>query len=304
MTSRIALAAKSLLGTSIGDAFGDSFFGETSTLLRHMEERTVPQSRWEFTDDTVMSIAVYEQLENHCSIHQDELIRQFIKNQKLDEDRGYGATVRRILREVDEGGSWNVIAPMAFDGMGSMGNGAAMRVSTIGAYWFDDLTKVKELARLSAEVTHSNIEAVAGAVAVAIATAIATRNRIESVDINSYDFIEEIVSHLPPTDTSSKIAKGLTVSRNSHPESLAIILGNGSQMLAQDTVPFVIWCAAHYSQNFEEALWRAVSVLGDRDTICAMVGAITIMSANNASVPRAWISQVEDYETSIFRHKK
>ncbi|GAB5525341.1 MAG: hypothetical protein Roseis2KO_32130 [Roseivirga sp.] len=127
MADRKALARQSLSGTSIGDAFGDSFFGETDAMLQHITDRIVPESRWEFTDDTVMSIAVLEQLENGGSIEQDALMRQFITNEKLDKNRGYGATVRRILRETDQGGNWKYLASAAFDGMGSMGNGAAMR---------------------------------------------------------------------------------------------------------------------------------------------------------------------------------
>ncbi|GAB5525342.1 MAG: hypothetical protein Roseis2KO_32140 [Roseivirga sp.] len=175
-------------------------------------------------------------------------------------------------------------------------------MNSIGAYWFDDLQKVKKLATLSARITHTNSEAISGAIAVAVATAIASRSSLEAIPIKSRHFIEEVVEYLPPTDTQAKIAKALTLSRTYHPDSLSSILGNGSQMLAQDTVPFVIWCAAHYSQNFEEALWRAVAVLGDRDTICAMVGGITIMSAPESTVPQDWLKSVEDYETSIFRH--
>ncbi|MCE7996830.1 MAG: crystallin J1 [Roseivirga sp.] len=301
ISDRIGLAKRSLLGTAIGDAFGDSFFGETTAILRHIEQRTIPESGWKFTDDTVMSIAVFEQIEKHGGIDQDELVKQFIKNQKTDPNRGYGATLRRLLREVQEGGNWRVLAAKVFDGMGSMGNGAAMRVSTIGAYWFDHLEKVKELTTLSAVVSHTNKEAIAGAIAIAIATALSTRSRLKSVTIKSQDFIEEVVRHLPESDTKTKIAKGLTVSRGSHPDFLITILGNGSKMLAQDTVPFAVWCAAHYSRHFEEALWRAVSVLGDRDTICAMVGGITIMSADDSTIPLAWINQVESYEASIFR---
>lgn len=46
------------------------------------------------------------------------------------------------------------------------------------------------------------------------------------------------------------------------------MLGNGEKLISQDTVHFTIWCAANYADSFEEALWRAVSALGDRDTIC------------------------------------
>ena len=176
---RLLLAKKSLKGISIGDAFGESFFGETDKIIGHIESRTIPKTNWEFTDDTVMAIAVYEQIENNGTIDQDELAKQFSINHNKDVNRGYGATARRILREISEGGDWQEISRQVFDGMGSMGNGASMRVSPIGAYYYDNKDKVKELAIKSAEITHSNKEAITGAIAVSIGTSIATRVKVE-----------------------------------------------------------------------------------------------------------------------------
>ncbi len=53
-----------------------------------------------------------------------------------------------------------------------MGNGAAMRVAPIGAYFADDLDKVLYYAQASAEVTHAHIEGIVGAMAVAVASAL------------------------------------------------------------------------------------------------------------------------------------
>ena len=101
---RIELAKKSLKGISIGDAFGESFFGETDKMLSHIHHRTIPETSWEFTDDTVMAIAVFEQLEENQDINQNQLAAQFSINHDKDVNRGYGATARRILREIGEGG--------------------------------------------------------------------------------------------------------------------------------------------------------------------------------------------------------
>ena len=70
-------------------------------------------------------------------------------------------------------------------------------------------------------------------------------------------------------------------------------LGNGGEVTAQDTVPFVLWCAGQHLDNYEEALWLTVSGLGDRDTTCAMVGGIVALSAGAASIPNAWIKARE-----------
>jgi ADP-ribosylglycohydrolase len=298
---RIELARKSLKGVSIGDAFGESFFGETNTIEKCIREKIMPQTSWEFTDDTVMSIAVYEQLEKNGTINQNDLAKQFSIKHKLDPNRGYGATARRILRAIEEGENWRKISREAFDGMGSMGNGASMRVSPIGAYFYDDLDKVKELAKNSAEVTHSNIEGITGAIAVSIATAITTKNYLHNQQIEPNEYIKLIVEELPETDLKAKINKSISIPYSYHTETVKSILGNGVKILAKDTVPFSIWCAAHNQNNFENALWKAVSILGDRDTICAIVGGITIMGTEEKELPEKWLSSVEDIENSIFR---
>lgn len=300
-TQRITLAKQSLLGVSIGDAFGDSFFGDEDTILDQIAARSIPESRWEFTDDTVMSISVFEELEAHSEINQEQLVRRFITCHDLDPRRGYGATLRRVLREIAEGEDWKTVSSRVFEGQGSMGNGAAMRVCPIGAYYYDDLEKVKTLATKSAEVTHCHPEAIAGAIAVATATALATGMKLSKQMLSPEAFTDAILAQLPESDTTSRIAKSKTLPYSYHTETLKKILGNGVNMTAQDTVPFVIWCASHHLTHFEDALWKAVSILGDRDTICAMVGGITIMSAADSSIPKVWTDAVEDVDSSVFR---
>jgi ADP-ribosylglycohydrolase len=300
---RKELARRALKGISIGDAFGESFFGERSEIQKYIHERTIPPTKWEFTDDTVMAIAVYEQLEKHQTIVQHALAQQFAINHDKDVNRGYGATARRILREISEGGDWKEISQNVFDGMGSMGNGASMRVSPIGAYYYDDLEKVKMLAIQSAEITHANVEGITGAIAVAMATALATQLKMQKSKATPHDFITRVAAALPGSDTKSKIIKSIAVPYDYNIESVEVILGNGTKIIAQDTVPFAVWCAANNLHDFEEALWKAVSILGDRDTICAIVGGITIMSTDEDKVPKEWLTSVEDFETSVFRNR-
>ena len=55
-------------------------------------------------------------------------------------------------------------------------------------------------------------------------------------------------------------------------------LVNGTGVTAPDTVPLCLWIAAHAADGFEQALWRTVGALGDRDTTCAIVGGILALS--------------------------
>ena len=61
------------------------------------------------------------------------------------------------------GAPWRTVASQAFGGEGSMGNGGAMRVSPVGAYFAEDLDAVVEHAAASAMVTHAHPDGRAGA---------------------------------------------------------------------------------------------------------------------------------------------
>jgi ADP-ribosylglycohydrolase len=297
---RLHLARKALDGIAIGDAFGESFFGQTDQVLSYIQKREIPESSWEFTDDTVMAISVYEQLDKYSTIDQDHLAKAFAEKHKLDPNRGYGATARMILRSIENGENWRKVANEVFDGMGSMGNGAAMRVAPIGAYFWDDLEQVKEECQKSAVVTHAHPEASVGAMAVGIATALSANMTKADISFEANDFIKAIVEQLPVSDTRSKIEKSMTLPLSYDIRTIQTVLGNGTKMLAQDTVPFSIWCAAHHLSSFEDALWKAVSVLGDRDTICAIVGGIVMMSSKTENIPSLWKNQVETWWESPF----
>lgn len=303
-SNQAQLARLSLHGLSIGDAFGESFFGERALVLQHITEQTIPDSSWEFTDDTVMGAVLCQHLlKQGGNMDANQLAMEWAAAHALDPQRGYGATARRLLRDIEAGADWRQSATAVFDGMGSMGNGAAMRVGPLGAYHWDDLKRVQELAAQSAVITHAHAEGTAGAIAVAIAAAYSVQIGQGTLTCSPNEYLEQVARWLPDTDTRSKVLKGKTLSAKTHPETLAAVLGNGICMTAQDTVPVALWCAAHYAYDFEQALWRAVGVLGDRDTIGAIVGSLVVLSAPTVTIPNAWQTKVEQVEESAFWQK-
>lgn len=301
MNSRIKFAEKSLQALSIGDAFGDSFFGDEDVAKNCIYNRTIPTyTKWEFTDDTVMAIAVTNNLKEFGQINQDQLATQFAKNYEKDMNRGYGASIHRLLRGLGKGEKWAELSSSQFAGEGSMGNGAAMRVTPLGCFFYDNYDLLIQEAYKSAEVTHWNIEAKVGAAAIAVAAALAINLKLTNKHISGEEFILDVADKLEDSDTKSKIAKGTSLPKSYKIETIVAALGNGVKLLSKDTVPIAIWCAAHYLDNYEEALWKAVSALGDRDTICAMVGGIVCLYAENNTIPQKWQEWVEKVENSEF----
>ena len=280
---RLLRALLSLEGLSVGDAFGERYFtGDAEELIA---ARILARSPWHFTDDTQMALSLYSVLRQQGEIDQDVLATNFSVH--YDPDRGYGDAMHRLVPMIYLTGIWRMLTPRLFSGDGSFGNGAAMRVAPLGAYFADDLDAVVAQAALSAEVTHFHPEGIAGAIAVAVAAAYAWRLRDSSLPSRP-EFLELVLPHVPP----GLVADGLRQARDLPPDAsvqaVARLLGSGDDATAQDTVPFALWCAGARMDSYKEALWLTVSGLGDRDTTCAMVGGIVALSAGLESIPLAW----------------
>ena len=190
-------AKLSLDGLSVGDAFGEKFFGHSEMVKKFIDERQIPQSPWFFTDDTVMAMGIVEVLEKYGYIDQNELALTFAINYSRNPRRGYGGMAHRILQEISSGREWKKITHKVFDGMGYFGNGGAMRVAPLGAFFSDDLEKAAEQARLSAEVTHGHPEGQAGAIAIAVAAAQAFTYADRNLSTSSSEILEIALKFTP-----------------------------------------------------------------------------------------------------------
>lgn len=284
METNIALsnAIKSLDGLSVGDAFGELFFRRSPFEITFAD---LPQTFWEWTDDTHMALSIVEVLKENGRIDQDELAKLFARRYKQDPQRGYAGGAHRLLGKVAKGGSWRDISPTLF-GTGSFGNGSAMRVAPIGAFFYSDLDRVKKEAELSAEVTHYHSEGRAGAIAVAVAAAIAASRPFPTGN----DFLQAVLPHIPEGMVKSGVELAIQIPSDAIIDAMKQ-LGSGEKVSAQDTVPFCLWSAAHHLGNFESAMWSTAKGLGDVDTTCAIVGGIVALSV--PEIPQAWIARRE-----------
>src|SRR5262249_59752086 len=169
-----------------------------------------------------MALSVVEILRERGSIDQDMLAKRFAERMQFN--RGYGQGAYAVLCGVKDGLDWRHLTQIGFRGMGSFGNGAAMRVAPLGAFFADQPLKVVcEQARLSAEVTHAHAEGIAGAIAVAAAAALAWQRRaanealgrtwIAAVrDVVPRGYVRDAVAEaldVPPDATIVEAAKAL-----------------------------------------------------------------------------------------------
>lgn len=283
-------ALNALEGLSIGDAFGEGFFTDAESVEEMIETRTSPLPVWRYTDDTLMTLSIVSVLRRYGEIEQDLLAASFAE--RYEYERCYGPSMHRLLAAIREGTPWQEAASAQFAGQGSFGNGAAMRAAPIGAYFADDPAKVVEQTTLASLVTHTHPEAIAGAVAVAVAASLASRLHSGEQTVTGADFLGAVVPYVPDSQVKARLVRAGGMLDASVGFAVTV-LGNGMQLSAQDTVPFALWCACQHLFDYEEALWLAVSGLGDRDTICAIVGGIVALSAGLGSIPPAWLAARE-----------
>ncbi|MGW7067943.1 ADP-ribosylglycohydrolase family protein [Streptomyces sp. NPDC054855] len=282
---RLARALASLRGLAVGDALGSQFFVPANYPL--LKRREAPPGPWQWTDDTEMACSVLAVLIRHDRIDQDALALSFAEHH--DFDRGYGPAVNRLLRQVREGGDWRELASALFKGQGSWGNGAAMRIAPLGAWYADDPEQATHQAEISAYPTHQHREAVVGAMAVAAATALAA----DPAGLPAPKALLDGVIDLVPR---SAVGAGLRRARDmldyGDAATVAAVLGCGRRTTAHDTVPFALWSAARGLGAYEQAIWSTAQVGGDMDTTCAIVGGV--VGAGEGGAPSdAWLERTE-----------
>lgn len=230
-----------MYGAIFGDIVGSRFEFDRGPWTKNFEILT-DECNW--TDDTVMTVAVAEALLNagkDASLDdiRSECVRSMKKWGQKYPDAGYGA---RFIHWVltDEPTPYN-----------SFGNGSAMRVSAAG-WLYDTIERTREVARATAEVSHNHPEGIKGAECTA-AVIFLGRNGA------SKDEIKEYVVREFGYDISKAVDELRPLHR--HDET------------CMDTLPKALVSFLE-GESLEDTIRNAVSLGGDTDTIAAIAGAM------------------------------
>lgn len=294
---RDRIACESLLGLSVGDGLGASLEGAGLDVSRLVGELTLEDSSRRWTDDTQMALGIVEMLLAAGTIEQDRLAAIF--GRRYDPRRGYGPSMHVVLPKLREGDDWRALKDAVFPG-GSFGNGSAMRVAPLGAYFHDaQVETIVDEAERSAEVTHAHAEALAGAAATAVAASLAARSR-GGVVPSSEDLFSAV---LAPLDPSSRVSRGLASARelgaSAGLETAVTRLGNGRNVSCADTVPLAVWIGLRHLDDYPTAIRHAMAAGGDTDTIAAIVGGIVAARVGIKGIPETWQESVESIPVNL-----
>ena len=194
-----------------------------------------------FTDDTVMTIAVAQALMNAAGGSDDDILAAVQGSMQRWGRKypfaGYGGMFRQWL---------NMNDPKPY---GSFGNGSAMRVSAVG-FMYDTLERTREVAALTAMVTHDHPEGIKGAEATASAIFLARKGSAKA-EIKAY--VESEFGY-----DLSRTCEEIRPTYH-HVES------------CQQTVPEAI-TAFLEGYSFEDVIRTVVSLGGDCDTLTCIAG--------------------------------
>lgn len=230
-----------MLGSIIGDIAGSRFEFDRGGWSKDFKLFT---GESEFTDDTVMTVAVAEALMNAGKDGSlEDIRRECIKSMRkwghLYPDAGYGARFICWLYDIN---------PKPY---GSFGNGSAMRVSPVGLF-YDSLERTREVARATAEVSHNHPEGIKGAECTASVMYMGRKGY-------SKEEIKEYVVNEFGYDLNSTVDE---LRKHHHHDETCM-----------DSLPKAL-ISFFEGENFEDVIRNAVSLGGDTDTLAAIAGAM------------------------------
>lgn len=276
-----AAAVAAMRGLWLGDAFGGTWFRRAD---QDFAERRLADRPWKWTDDTAMALPLLRMLVERGRTDQDTLADEFAKDYAADPYRNYGAGMHDVLAAFGEDG-WRAVTRRQFDGQGSWGNGAAMRVPPLGAWFAGDLDVAVAEAGRSAEVTHAHPEAGAGAVAVAVAAALSVRG-------GRWD-LGAVADRTPEGRVADGLRRAAGFGPGADPREVGAAVGSGLRISAPDTVPYALWCASRHQNDLVAAMWATASAGGDIDTTCAIAGGVVGARTGLTGVPADWLDRCE-----------
>lgn len=192
-----------------------------------------------FTDDTICTVAVADALLKDHDF--GESIHDWC-NRYPDPMGGYGGRFTQWVHSEN---------PQPYN---SFGNGAAMRVSPV-AYWYKNLDEVLDAAAGTALPSHNHDEGIKGAQTVALAI------------FKALQYGQEAPEHIDEILADCVEFSGYDI--NIKKEDVI----NRFDETCQGTVPVALWIIG-ISDNFEDAVRKAVSLGADADTLGAIVGSI------------------------------
>lgn len=315
-----------LLGMGIGDALGvtheifprGSFDDTIQMVLAQREKlRLMPHTKMlggtqtdniggkfgtvilepgDFTDDTSMGLCLADSLLVQQRLDLVDLMKRFVSWW----DTGYNASVRQFVngkwvgKSVGLGGNISKALQKfktqpnnpivgGTDPDKDAGNGAIMRVGPIALYWYNDIKMAMKMAKLQASVTHNIPEVKDGCALMTFIICKGLSNKSKHTILDSLHTIAPSLENNDIIDLTRPTASWKTK------KEIEIITLPGRNLWSLEAA---LWCI-YNTDNFKDAILKAVNLGGDADTIGAITGQLAGAIYGLDNIPEQWLNTLK-----------
>jgi poly(ADP-ribose) glycohydrolase ARH3 len=284
-----------LVGTVVGDAFGNPLEGApASTLQTQLTRRAKQAAPWRYTDDGATTIAVAESIRETGTVNPVNLLSKLRAH--YEPARGFGRGMKLALAAFDRGVPWTDVASAAWP-EGSRGNGGAVRGGVVAFRAWVDSSSLRSAAALATRVTHSHHEAINAAL-VQVSVVALVLQEPGLVDA-PFELLQRAASVLDGEPACLSIVETLADVTMLEPSTAEIARRFGVSPLAVESVPAAIASFLRYHANFEDAIVHAAALGGDVDSICALVGCLAGASHGFSGIPKLWLDALSSETPSL-----
>jgi ADP-ribosylglycohydrolase len=192
--------------------------------------------------------------------------------------------------------------PASRSGVFSAGNGPAMRSAVIGAYFHDQPILLEQFVRAATVVTHTDPQALHGALTVARLAAWAIKHDADSPP-DQETLAQLLAQSVRPDDFRWQNYLAAVLScykdRATVAEMTARIgVEKGVSSYIYHTVPVAVYAWLRHYGDFRATIAAALECGGDTDTVCAIAGALAAATVGVDGIPPKWIAGIMDWPRS------
>ena len=290
-----------LIGAAVGDALGLPAEGLSRRRIRRRYKgqwrHRLVFGRGMISDDTEHIVFVAQSLVRHPD-SPERFARRLgwcLRAWLWSLPAGIGfATLRAIVK------LWLGFPPQ-YSGVYSAGNGPAMRVAVIGAFFAHDPQRRSAYVAVSTRITHTDPKALTGAAAIAELAAWIVRDalterpplapflallRASGPDDRDWQVLVDAIAQAAQDDAPvGELAERLG-------------LAKGVTGYIYHTVPIAAYAWFRHNSDYQHALTAVLDCGGDTDTVGAITGALAGATVGEAGIPEEWQSGIVDWPRS------
>ncbi|AEH06583.1 ADP-ribosylglycohydrolase family protein [Methanothermococcus okinawensis] len=294
-----------VLGTAIGDALGMPAEGMTKNEIisnyGRIEEYLPPKNHFknilnagDYTDDTEQTICLIRSITKE-GFDKNLFVKELIKWYK-NNPIGIGPTSKKAIEKLINGD---------YSGIDSKTCGAAMRISPLGIFYYDNPKMLKEAIIEASKITHNNSEAIAGALTVGFLVSWCLNNSSYNNNININNSSESSKTFLynHPKNFISELVKFIRDISEVFAEKILLIkkirtLDEGYELFgtgmdAIECVPSAI-LTFYLTDDFKTGMINAINAGGDTDSLGSIYGAIAGTYYGINHIPEKWVMNINN----------